>query len=82
MKTPKDIQRYEDDYELLKLVCESNHGPQFLRLMRALIIGLKIEGSTGEFPQQLEDWECLLANILYLYAKENSLDIETWVESQ
>ena len=82
MKTPKDTQRYEADYELLKLVAESDHGPMFLRLMRNLILGLKIEGETGEFPQQLDDWECLLANILYLYAKENSPDIEQWEGSQ
>ena len=82
MKTPKDIQTYEADYELLKLVAESNHGPEFLRLMRNLILGLKIEGETGEFPEELGDWECELANLLYFFAKENSPYIEEWEESQ
>ena len=82
MKTPEDIREYEADYELLKLVAESDHGPMFLRLMRNLIPGLKIESETGEFPARLEDWECLLADILYFFANENSLDIEQWEGSQ
>ena len=87
MKTPKEyvipeLMELEADIELLKLVVESDHGPVFLRLMRNLILGLKIEGETGEFPEHLVDWECLLANILYLYAKENSPDIEQWEGSQ
>ena len=73
MKLRIPFEKYKDDmenFELLKLLVESDYGLKFVRMMRNLVIGLKIEAETGEFPEELGDWECELANFLYFFAKE------------
>jgi len=38
----------------------------------SLVEGLAVEVSTGQFPADLDDWECRLAETMYNIIKEES----------